>query len=67
MTEWSNPDSFWAGYINWLPEVGDLTLPHTWSEKYSEAISLIGLEEHVENDLSNIDRDFEVIFNQPAD
>ena len=60
MAEWSDSKSFWAGYVNWLPEVGDLTLPHTWPEKYNHAIELIGLNEHIENDLANIDQDFEV-------
>jgi len=60
MAEWGDEHSKWGDYIRWLPDVGDLTIPHCWSGKYESAIALLGLAEHIDNDLSNIERDFEL-------
>ena len=58
--EWSYADSKWRSYIDWLPDVGTLTLPHNWSATYAKVIDTIGLKEHIDDDRERMDQDFQL-------
>ena len=58
--EWSYADSKWRSYIDWLPDVGTLTLPHNWSATYENVIDTIGLKEHIDDDRERMDQDFQL-------
>ena len=58
--EWSYADSKWRSYIDWLPDVGTLTLPHNWSSAYEKVIDTIGLKEHIDDDRDRMDQDFQL-------
>ena len=58
--EWSYADSKWRSYIDWLPDVGTLTLPHNWSAAYENVIETIGLKEHIDDDRERMDQDFQL-------
>ena len=60
MAEWDQQDSPWREYIQWLPDVGSLTLPHNWGSEYNFVISNIGLKEHIDDDRERMDDDFKM-------